>query len=85
MTMGHSGTESQIVYSSRFLMIQALFVIVVGIVVTIWTRNYVSVLRDVSSTLWLAGRRQLAFLSAGNKLVWTAASNDIDFQSHFVP
>lgn len=43
---------------------------IIGIVVTIFTRNYVAVLDDISSTLWLSGRRQLAFLSAESKLVW---------------
>ena len=45
MAMAARSTESQIVISNRFLGIQALFVIIMAVVVTVWTRNFVNVLQ----------------------------------------
>ena len=85
MAVAARSTESQIVMSNRFLGIQALFVVLMAVVVTVWTRNFVNVLQQMTNTAWLVGRRQLALLSVENKVVWMANRNDIPYMSHYEP
>jgi len=45
MAVAARSTESEIAMSKRFLGIQALFVVLMAVVVTVWTRNFVNVLQ----------------------------------------